>query len=380
MSEPPTLDAPEIIRYSRHLLLDEVGVEGQLKLKAAAILVVGAGGLASPALAYLAAAGIGRIGIVDFDRVELSNLQRQIIHGSEDVGRLKVESARDYILRINPHCQVDVMNKALTSDNALTVMAPYDLVIDGTDNFPTRYLTNDAAVILGKPYVYGSIFKFEGQVSVFNHEGGPNYRDLYPQPPPPGLVPSCAEGGVLGVLPGIIGCIQATEALKILLGLGSTLSGRLLLYDALQMRFRELAVRPDPGAEPITALIDYDQFCAPAPGTAHASKEGFERISATEVSDLLQAGWTPFVLDVRRAPEAAIVQLAFTDMRIDQAELKHGLDALPKGRDILAYCKTGNRSAKAAATLGAAGFGRVVSMEGGIHAWAVEVDTALPTY
>ena len=376
MTSEPVLDAWDIERYSRHLLLEPVGIAGQLKLKASAVLVVGAGGLGSPVLAYLAAAGVGRIGIVDFDRVDASNLQRQIIHGSSDVGRPKVESARDHILSINSRCQVDVFDHALTRDNALAVMAPYDLVVDGTDNFPTRYLANDAAVILGKPYVYGSIFKFEGQVSVFNHDGGPNYRDLYPEPPHPDQVPSCSEGGVLGVLPGVIGCIQATEALKILLGKGTTLSGRLLLYDALEMRFRELTVRPDPGTSPITELIDYPEFCGHPPGN---SGESFERMTATEVAAKLDSGWTPFVLDVRKEPEAAIVRLAFADARITHTALDGRTGELPTDRDSLVPCKHGRRTASAAANLKAAGFDRVVSMEGGIHAWALDVDQDLPT-
>ncbi|MEY3303536.1 MAG: molybdopterin biosynthesis protein, partial [Cyanobacteriota bacterium] len=248
-------------RYSRHLILPEVGVEGQKRLKAASVLCIGTGGLGAPLLLYLAAAGIGRIGIVDFDVVDTSNLQRQVIHGTSWVGKPKIESAKARILEINPHCQIDLYNTQLSSANALEIMAPYDIVVDGTDNFPTRYLVNDACVLLNKPNVYGSIFRFEGQATVFNYEGGPNYRDLYPEPPPPGLVPSCAEGGVLGILPGIIGVIQATETVKIILGQGNTLSGRLLLYDALKMTFRELKLRPNPVRPVIEELIDYQMFC-----------------------------------------------------------------------------------------------------------------------
>jgi len=377
MSSKPQLDAEEIERYSRHLLLDDVGVAGQLKLKSSAVLVVGAGGLGSPVLAYLAAAGVGRIGVVDFDTVELSNLQRQIIHGVSDIGRSKAESAKQQILHINPHCSVDVYDHALTTDNALKILEPYDLVIDGTDNFPTRYLANDAAVILGKPYIYGSIFKFEGQVSVFNLNGGPNYRDLYPNPPPPGLVPSCAEAGVLGVLPGVTGCIQATEALKVLLSLGSTLSGRLLLYDALTMRFTEFALKPNPLAPAITSLVTNDGLCGPH--TAPLA-EGFERMSVTDVATAMSQGWRPFVLDVRSKAEAEIVSLDFTDIRIAYQDLDAQLHTLPKNQDILIHCKHGSRSGTAGTALKAAGFGRVVIMDGGIIAWAKTINPQLARY
>lgn len=376
-----TLTNEEIARYSRHLLLDEVGVEGQARLKDASVLCVGTGGLGAPVLMYLAAAGVGRIGIVDFDVVEASNLQRQVIHGTARVGMSKVRSARERILDINPHVQVDGYEEALTAENALRILAPYDVVVDGTDNFPTRYLVNDACVLLGKPNVYGSIFKFEGQASVFNHEDGPNYRDLYPEPPPPGLVPSCAEGGVLGVLPGIIGTIQATETLKLLLGRGTTLSGRLLLFDALNMRFRELKLRRDPLAPRIERLIDYDQFCG-VPGRAAAAPAeagGARRMAATEVARRRQDGWRPFVLDVRSASEAAIVRLAWTDARVPHGEVAHRLAEIPRDREVLVYCKAGGRSAQAARVLAEAGYD-VVDLEGGITAWAREVDPTLPTY
>ncbi len=380
--ELPSLDAADYARYSRHLILDEVGVEGQRRLKGASVLCVGTGGLGSPLLLYLAAAGVGRIGIVDFDVVDESNLQRQVIHGTKNVGRPKLHSARDRILDINPRCQVDTYEVALTAENALQILAPYDIVVDGTDNFPTRYLVNDACVLLGKPNVYGSIFKFEGQASVFNYQGGPQYRDLYPEPPPPGLVPSCAEGGVLGILPGVIGCIQATETVKIILGKGTTLSGRLLLYDALNMTFRELKLRKDPSCPPITGLIDYQQFCG-IPG-AHevqdAAAEGFARQSVTEIKARLDAGWAPFVLDVRRATEADIVRLAFADALIPHDEVSGQLDRIPRDRDILVHCKMGGRSARAAEALVAAGYTRVTNMEGGITAWATEIDPSLPTY
>ena len=306
-----TLSHDEIARYSRHLILPEVGVAGQERLKASSVLCIGTGGLGSPLLLYLAAAGVGRIGVVDFDVVDASNLHRQVIHGTASVGKRKVLSARDRIADINPFVQVDLYEEPFTSANALRIAEPYDVVVDGTDNFPTRYLVNDACVLLGKPNVYGSIFRFEGQASVFNHQDGPNYRDLYPEPPPPGLVPSCAEGGVLGVLPGIIGTIQATETLKILLGIGETLSGRLLLFDALQMSFRELRLRKSPDTPRIERLIDYEQFCGVS--RTHTSREEtpmssagtFDRISVTEAARRLAEGWKPFVLDVRTTAEAA---------------------------------------------------------------------------
>jgi len=375
-----TLSNEEIARYSRHLLLGEIGVDGQTKLKNSSVLCVGTGGLGSPALLYLAAAGVGRIGVVDFDVVDASNLQRQIIHGSGTVGQRKVVSARDRILDLNPHVHVEIYEEPLTSANALAICAGYDVIVDGTDNFPTRYLVNDACVMLGKPYIYGSIFKFEGQASVFNYQGGPNYRDLYPEPPPPGMVPSCAEAGVLGVLPGIIGTIQATETLKILLGLGTTLSGRLLLFDALQMQFRELKLRRDPDAPAITALIDYDQFCG-APQTLHPSdlKRDFKRASVRDVKVRLDAGWRPFVLDVRTLVESNIVRLGFRDALIPHTEVAARLSELPCDREILVHCKMGGRSATACKVLAAAGYD-VTNLEGGIAAWAHEIEPGMATY
>jgi adenylyltransferase/sulfurtransferase len=372
----PELSREEIARYSRHLLLEEVGLEGQRRLKAASVLCVGTGGLGSPLLLYLAAAGVGRIGIVDFDVVDESNLQRQIIHGTSTLGQRKVVSAAARLADINPLVRVDVHDERLDSSNALRILAPYDVVVDGTDNFPTRYLVNDACVILGKPNVYGSIFKFEGQASVFNYQGGPHYRDLYPEPPPPGLVPSCAEGGVLGVLPGIIGSIQATETLKILLGRGETLSGRLLLYDAMRMRFREFQLSKAPDRKPITELIDYQQFC----GVVPSPEEGFERISATDAKARLDGGWSPFVLDVRGAHEAEIVALGFSDRIQPHGQVAAIVDELPRDRDILVYCKLGGRSARACAVLRAAGFSRLHSLEGGITGWAAAVDPSMVTY
>ncbi len=383
-SSLPNLTNEEIGRYSRHLILDEVGMEGQRKLKAARVLCVGTGGLGSPLLLYLAATGVGHIGIVDFDAVDLSNLQRQVIHGTGDVGRAKVVSAAEKIADINPNVQVDVFEEALTSENAVRIISGYDIVVDGTDNFPTRYLVNDACVMLGKPNVYGSIFKFEGQASVFNYAGGPNYRDLYPEPPPPGLVPNCAEGGVLGILPGIIGLIQATETVKIILGKGESLSGRLLLYDGLSMRFRELKLRKDPNAKPITELIDYNQFCGFPGASDHdekaPSEEPFARISVTELRDRQAEGWAPYVLDVRKPHEAEIVALAFADRLQPHEQVGLIADELPRDRDIVVHCKMGGRSAKACAALAELGFTRVHNLEGGITAWAKEIDPSLPVY
>jgi len=379
MTEQPDLSAEEIGRYSRHLMLEEVGMEGQKRLKAGSVLCVGTGGLGSPVLMYLAAAGVGRIGVVDFDVVDRSNLQRQIIHGTGSVGRAKVRSAADRIAELNPNIRVDLYEEAITSDNALRILEPYDIVVDGTDNFPTRYLVNDACVLLGKPYVYGSIFKFEGQASVFNHNGGPNYRDLYPKPPPPGLVPSCAEGGVLGILPGVIGVIQATEVVKLLLGKGDTLSGRLLLYDALAMRFQELQLDPDPHRPPITELVDYEQFCG-FPGGSHDPPSGYERITARRLAERMESGWVPYVLDVRKPHEAEIVCLDCTDRLHPHDSLAQIAHELPRDRDIVVFCKLGGRSAQAASVLVELGFGRVFDLEGGIVAWATDVDRSLPVY
>jgi adenylyltransferase/sulfurtransferase len=380
-----TLSHDEIARYSRHLILPEVGVAGQERLKASSVLCIGTGGLGSPLLLYLAAAGVGRIGVVDFDVVDASNLHRQVIHGTASVGKRKVLSARDRIADINPFVQVDLYEEPFTSANALRIAEPYDVVVDGTDNFPTRYLVNDACVLLGKPNVYGSIFRFEGQASVFNHQDGPNYRDLYPEPPPPGLVPSCAEGGVLGVLPGIIGTIQATETLKILLGIGETLSGRLLLFDALQMSFRELRLRKSPDTPRIERLIDYEQFCGVS--RTHTSREEtpmssagtFDRISVTEAARRLAEGWKPFVLDVRTTAEAAIVRFEFAEALIPHTEVAARLGEIPSDREILVHCKLGGRSSQAAAVLAAAGY-RVTNLEGGIVAWAQQIDPRMPTY
>ena len=386
LDDLPELTGEEIARFSRHLILDEVGMAGQRKLKGSAVLCIGTGGLGSPLLMYLAAAGVGRIGIVDFDVVDESNLQRQVLHGTASVGRPKVQSAAERIKDINPHVQVDIYEEALTSENALKIVEPYDVVVDGTDKFPTRYLVNDACVILGKPNVYGSIFKFEGQASVFNYKGGPNYRDLYPEPPPPGLVPSCAEGGVLGILPGVIGCIQATETIKILLGKGDTLSGRLLLYDALGMNFRQLKLRKDPNLKPITELIDYQQFCG-VPSNDHeqdvvAEEEPFQRLDVSSAKAKLDAGWAPYVLDVRRPAEAEIVKLPFADRLHPHSDITAIAAELPKDRDILIHCKMGGRSAAAATALAQAGFDpqQLFNLDGGIVGWAKTVDSSLPVY
>jgi adenylyltransferase/sulfurtransferase len=377
----PELSSDEIARFSRHLILDEVGMEGQRRLKAGSVLVVGTGGLGSPLLLYLVAAGVGRIGIVDFDVVDASNLQRQIVHGTSTVGVPKVQSAKARLLDLNPHVQIDVYEEPLTSHNALRILAPYDVVVDGTDNFPTRYLVNDACVLLGKPNVYGSIFKFEGQATVFNHKGGPNYRDLYPEPPPPGLVPSCAEGGVLGILPGVIGTIQATEVVKILLDKGTTLSGRLLTYDALNLRFRELKVRPDPNRKPITELVDYERFCGLTPDPeAEVAKAPYTSITPAELKARLDSGWKPYVLDVRKPHEAEIVKLDFASRLHPHETVLEIADELPGDVDIVVHCKLGGRSARAAEALAAVGFTRLYNLEGGIVGWARDVDPKLPTY
>jgi molybdopterin/thiamine biosynthesis adenylyltransferase/rhodanese-related sulfurtransferase len=379
------LSPDEVARFSRHLILPEIGLEGQKRLKAASVLCVGTGGLGSPLLLYLAAAGVGRLGIVDFDVVDASNLQRQVIHGTSWVGQPKIESARHRILEINPHCQVELHSTALTSENALEIMASYDVICDGTDNFPTRYLVNDACVLLGKPNVYGSIFRFEGQATVFNHEGGPNYRDLFPEPPPPGLVPSCAEGGVVGVLPGIIGVIQATETVKILTGIGTTLSGRLLLFDALKMSFRELRLRPDPARPAIERLIDYQAFCGVA-GTAPGQEEAaaVEAITVQQLKTLLEEDADNLLLlDVRNPPEAEIAAIPGAVLiplhRIESGEAIDEVRQLAQGKTLYVHCKMGGRSAKALIALQRHGI-EGVNVTGGIQAWSEEVDPSVARY
>lgn len=381
--ELPELTHEEIARYSRHLILDEIGMIGQRKLKNAAVLCVGTGGLGSPLLLYLASAGVGRIGIVDFDVVDHSKLHRQVIHGTSKVGMSKVQSAAERLRDINPNVQLDLFEEPLNADNALEILAPYDVVVDGTDNFPTRYLVNDACVLLGKPNVYGSIFKFEGQASVFNYQGGPNYRDLYPEPPPPGLVPSCAEGGVLGILPGIIGVIQATETVKIILGQGTTLSGRLLLYDALNLKFREMKLRVDPNAKPITELVDYQQFCgipAIADDAVSATEEPFINVAPSELAQRREGGWEPFVIDVRKPHEADIANLDFVDLLQPHDQIEAIVDQIPRDRDVVVYCKKGGRSAKAARALAEQGFTQLFNLDGGINAWSTDVDQTVPLY
>jgi adenylyltransferase/sulfurtransferase len=380
MNNLSALSRPEIARYSRHIILEQVGMEGQKRLKASRVLCVGTGGLGAPLLMYLAAAGVGRIGIVDFDVVDESNLQRQVIHGTSTIGRPKVQSAVERMTDINPLIQVDVFEEALTSENALEIFSDYDVIVDGTDNFPTRYLVNDACEILGKPNVYGAVFKFEGQASVFNYQGGPTYRDLYPEPPPPGMVPSCAEAGVLGVLPGLIGMVQATETIKILLGLGKTLSGRLLLYDAVDMRFRELNLSKRADAQPVTELIDYVQFCGVPVINAPPPEETLGGISVGDTKQKLDAGWNPYVLDVREEHKSAIVRLGFTDRVHSHEKILGIVDELPDNRDILVYCWSGVRSASVRAALTSAGFTRVFNLDGGVIAWAQEIDSELPVY
>jgi adenylyltransferase/sulfurtransferase len=382
----PNLSHAEILRYSRHLLIPEVGLEGQRKLKAASVLVIGTGGLGSPVALYLAAAGIGRIGLVDYDVVDYSNLQRQVIHGTSTLGVLKVDSARSRMLDLNPDIQVEVYNEPFTSANAMRIAADYDLIIDGTDNFPTRYLTNDVCVLLGKPNVYGSIFRFEGQVSVFDARRGPCYRCLFPEPPPPGLVPSCAEGGVLGVLPGTIGTFQATEALKLILGIGEPMTGKLMLYDALNMSFDFVKLRKNPkckicGPEPeITELIDYEAFCG-VPGHDHeegSAGAGWD-IDAREVADKLKAGERIRLLDVREPHELEISCLPEADL-IPLGQLAGRLSELDSAEEMVIFCKSGTRSARALELLVSAGFRRVKNLKGGINAWAREVDPSLPVY
>jgi adenylyltransferase/sulfurtransferase len=411
------LNQQEYERYSRHLILPEVGVEGQKRLKAASVLCIGTGGLGAPLLMYLAAAGVGRIGIVDFDIVDASNLQRQVIHGTSWIGKPKIESAKNRIHEINPHCQVDLYETMVSSENALEIMAPYDIVVDGTDNFPTRYLVNDACVLLNKPNVYGSIYRFEGQATVFNYRGGwqrpedwdklsseqkktardsdrdwiydadapaPNYRDLYPEPPPPGLVPSCAEGGVLGILPGIIGVIQATETIKIILGKGTTLSGRLLLFDALKMSFRELKLRPNPVRPVITELIDYQQFCGIPQAKAMESQDQ-NQIPEITVSELKELINNPdyVIVDVRNPSEWEIGKIPNTTLiPLPDIENGNGVDqvrALMGDRKLVVHCKMGGRSLKALGILKQVGIDGI-NVKGGINAWSEEIDSSVPKY
>ncbi|MBN1287294.1 MAG: molybdopterin-synthase adenylyltransferase MoeB [Anaerolineae bacterium] len=388
--EAVELSKAEIERYSRHVIMPEVGMAGQRKLKAAKVLVIGTGGLGSPLAMYLAAAGVGRLGLVDYDVVDASNLQRQIIHGAKDIGRSKLESAADRIRDINPYVALDLYDEPLTSANALAILAPYDIVVDGTDNFPTRYLVNDACVLLGKPNVYGSIFRFEGQASVFDAKTGPCYRCLFPEPPPPGLVPSCAEGGVLGVLPGVIGAIQATETIKLILGVGDSLTGRLLLYDAAAMTFDMVKLRKNPacpvcGENPtVTELIDYEEFCGMPGHDRRPHQTGAEAqvpvISVQAVKDKLDAGEDFIFLDVREPFEWEISDIDAATHHIPVGEIVERANELDMTRDIVVYCRTGGRSAEATQTLRKMGFARAVNMAGGVNAWARQVDEKLPVY
>jgi adenylyltransferase/sulfurtransferase len=384
----PQLTNDEIKRYSRHLIMPEVGVDGQRRLKAGKVLCIGAGGLGSPAAMYLAAAGVGTIGLVDYDVVDFSNLQRQIIHGTPDVGRSKLASAKDRLHGINPHVDIPTYETALSSENALKLFEPYDVILDGTDNFPTRYLTNDACVLLGKPNAYGSIFRFEGQASVFATKNGPCYRCLYPEPPPPGLVPSCAEGGVLGVLPGIIGVIQATEAVKLIAGIGEPLIGRFLIYDALRMHFRELKLRKDPdcpvcGTHPtVKKLIDYEQFCGLRPAAPEAvpvSTSNALEITAVELKQRLDRGDKLRIIDVREPNEWQINRIPGAQL-IPLGEIPRRYAELDPDDEFVMQCKVGGRSAKAADFLRSVGFKRVLNLRGGILEWIDKVDPSQPKY
>jgi adenylyltransferase/sulfurtransferase len=378
-----SLSNEEILRYSRHLIMPEVGMEGQLKLKQARVLCIGAGGLGSPLALYLGAAGVGTLGIVDFDVVDFTNLQRQVIHGTSDVGRKKLDSAADTLREINPNIEIRKFETRLTSANALELFREFDIITDGTDNFPTRYLVNDACVLTGKPNVYGSIFRFEGQASVFATKEGPCYRCLYPEPPPPGLVPSCAEGGVLGILPGLVGVIQATETIKLILGSGEPLIGRLLLVDALSMRFRELKLRKNPdcpacGTHPtVTELIDYNQFCG-IRGEEAAAPTSMTDISVEELKKRLDRGDDLFVLDVREPHEYQICNIG--GYLIPLNDLPKRVSELDSSREIVVHCKMGGRSAKAADFLRQSGFTKVHNLTGGINAWAERVDPKVPKY
>lgn len=386
------LSHEEVQRYSRHLIMPEVGMSGQKKLKAASVLLIGAGGLGSPLAMYLAAAGIGRIGLVDYDVVDYTNLQRQIIHGTKDVGRAKLASAKETMQDINPHIQVDTYEVPLTSANALEIFAPYDVVIDGTDNFPTRYLTNDACVLLGKPNVYGSIFRFEGQLSVFHAAEGPCYRCLFPEPPPPGLVPSCAEGGVLGILPGTVGAMQATEAIKLILGIGESMVGRLLLYDALNMEYTEVKLRKNPGCPvcgenpTVTELIDYEQFCG-VPAHDHSLYAGAEngeavpQITPVALKQRLDAGEELFILDVREPHEWEISNLNHLGAKlIPKGDVVARMNELDTAVEMIVQCRSGARSAQIIRELKQHGFKKMTNLAGGINQWARDVDPSIPIY
>ena len=382
----PELTTEDLSRYSRHLILPEVGMEGQQKLKAARVLCVGTGGLGSPLAFYLTAAGVGTLGLVDFDVVDASNLQRQIIHSTKDIGRKKLDSAEEKLTALNPAIRIVKHETMLTSANAMEILKDYDIVADGTDNFPTRYLVNDACVLLGKPNVYGSIFRFEGQASVFATEAGPCYRCLYPEPPPPGLVPSCAEGGVLGILPGLVGVIQATEVIKLILGKGESLIGRLLLVDALSMRFRELKLRKNPecpvcGQNPtVTELIDYQHFCGIVPETPQEAsvKNGIPQLSVKDLKRRIDAGEDVYILDVREPYEYRIAQIG--GKLIPQTDVPNRLAEIDRDREIIVQCRSGVRSQRIAEFLKQQGYPRVVNLAGGILAWADEIDPKMQKY
>jgi adenylyltransferase/sulfurtransferase len=384
-AQPPlSLSKEEVLRYSRHLIMPEVGMDGQLKLKAAKVLCIGTGGLGAPLGQYLAAAGVGRIGLVDFDKVDLTNLQRQILFSTNDVNRPKIQAAAERLCGLNPDIQIDTFETMLTSANALDILKDYDIVVDGTDNFATRYLVNDACVLLGKPNVYGSIFRFEGQASVFGYSNGPCYRCLYPEPPPPGLVPSCAEGGVLGVLPGIVGSIQAAETLKLIIGKGEPLVGRLLLFDALSMKFRELKLRKNPdcpvcGARPtVTKLIDYSEFCGVRGEETSAPASTVPEITPRELKARLDRGDNLFILDVREPHEYQICNIG--GYLIPLGDLSKRVNELDSSREIVAHCRSGKRSAEASEFLRQSGFRKVLNLKGGILAWSDEVDPSVPKY
>jgi molybdopterin/thiamine biosynthesis adenylyltransferase/rhodanese-related sulfurtransferase len=380
------LSHEQILRYSRHLLMPEVGLQGQIKLKNSSVLVIGTGGLGSPVALYLAEAGIGRIGLVDYDTVDSSNLQRQVIHGTATLGKLKVESARDRLTDLNPDIQIDIYNEPYTSENALRIAKDYDVIIDGTDNFPTRYLINDLCVLTGKPDVYGAIYRFEGQASVFDARLGPCYRCLFPEPPPPGMVPSCADAGVLGILPGTIGTIQATETIKLLLGIGSSLAGRLLLYNALEMSFDYVKLKKNPsckvcGSHPeITALVDYFEFCGvPGLDQLEAPTGAEWNITALQLSDRLKRGDQIHLVDVREPHELAISRIKGAQ-NLPLGLLAGHLGELDSAQEIVLFCKSGTRSARALELLLTAGFRKVKNLQGGINAWAAEIDRSQPLY
>jgi sulfur-carrier protein adenylyltransferase/sulfurtransferase len=378
------LSKQEVLRYSRHLIMPEVGMEGQLKLKKAKVLCIGTGGLGAPLGLYLAAAGVGQIGLVDFDVVDFTNLQRQVLFGTSDVGRPKITAAADRLRNLNPEIRVDAIEVRLSSENALELFQDYDIIVDGTDNFPTRYLVNDACVLLGKPNVYGSIFRFEGQITVFGYPDGPCYRCLYPEPPPPGLVPSCAEGGVLGVLPGIVGTIQAAETLKLILGKGQPLVGRLLLFDALAMKFRELKLRKNPDCpvcgthRTVTKLIDYAEFCGIRGEEAPSTVANIPEITPTELKTRLDRGDDLYILDVREPHEYQICNLH--GHLIPLGELPRRVHELDSSREIVAHCRSGKRSAEAVEFLQKAGFRKIWNLKGGILAWSDDVDPSVPKY